>query len=146
MAHRKRFPPCTHCGATSDKTRSTTTFAANDGELPGWDLKCGWCGEHYLAVMIPLPAYASMSALDDGLRERRRNDKRRKYGYELPPAMSSRGAKRIESATIQAVVRILPGRVVAGLRKRLGPARWTPMTIGSDEQFRMVPYSRKKIA
>lgn len=130
MAHRKRFPACTHCGGQSEDSRASTTFSANDGELPGWDIKCGWCGKHFLAVMIPLPAHASMSALDDGLRERRRNDARRRRGYH---ATSGRGAPRYESDTIMARVRILPGRVSSILLSRLGPADQSRLVIGQGE-------------
>ena len=134
MAHKKRFPTCTHCGAQNENTKAATTFTANDGELPGWDLKCGWCDKHFLVVMVPLPAHASMSGLDDGLRLRRRNDARRRYGYEHPAWwMSSRGAKRLESDRVEATISIRPGHVVAGLRKRIGPASNEPLVIGGEE-------------
>lgn len=118
MANYKRFPPCIHCGAQMAK--ATLSFAANDGEIPAWDLRCEWCGKHYMAAMFPLPANASASALDESLRARRRNDKRRKFGYVPDPYKHpTRGAKRISSDRIIAEIRIHPGHVMPTLRARI---------------------------
>lgn len=129
MSHRKRFPPCPHCEYQGGDTRQTTVFSANDGEVPGWDVKCGWCGKHYLVAMFALPVGASMSALDEDLRERRRNDARRRFGYQVGEMWSSRGAKRFDSDRLSVKIRILPGPVAEGLAKRIvGKTR--PVLIG----------------
>ena len=122
MAHPRRFPACVHCEAIHPATAPTMTGYANDGELPVYDLKCGHCGEHYLAALLPLPKGTSMSALDEILRLRRRNAKRRRFGY-VPGGEkdNNRGPKRIESDRILATISIRPGRVVSALRKRIGP-------------------------
>lgn len=122
---KRRLPPCTHCGAQHDDTKPTLTWLANDGEIPGWDLRCGWCKKTFRAAMLPLPPETSPSALDESLRVRRRNEKRSRFGWQPGDPYTSRGAKRLDSDRILATIKIQNGRVVAGLRKRL---RHIPLT------------------
>lgn len=122
MAHPKRYPPCIHCGA--QQAKPSVSYYANDGEIPCWDLKCGWCGKHYQAAMLPLPASASMSALDEGIRLMRRDQARRRFGY-VPGGEkdNNRGPKRISSDRIHAEITIHPGYVQPNLRTRLERTR-----------------------
>lgn len=145
MAHRKGFPPCVYCGAQDGK--QTMTWAANDGEIPCWDVKCGWCGKTYRVGMFPLPEHASSSGLDESIRMQRRDQKRRRFGYVHPPEwMSSRGAKRIESDRLEATIRIQAGRVVPALRKRLGPPSRKAMFVGDVPDPKMCVECRQRFA
>lgn len=125
MAGHRVYPPCVHCGSQRDATGKPTSKAemtgwANDGEIPLYYLKCLHCGEHWIAFLGALPPHASLSALDEGLRLRRRNEQRRRHGYATGTHLSTRGAKRIDSDRILATIRIQPGRVVTALARRLG--------------------------
>lgn len=85
--------------------------------MPCWDIKCSGCGKHYQIGMVPLPLTASPSALDEDLRERRRNDKRRRFGY------TEHGTKprpqRITSDTVKFTITIKPGRVTQALHHKI---------------------------
>lgn len=118
------FPPCPHCGAQRDRTGKATakpemTAWANDSEIPLYYCKCKHCDEHFIAFIGVLPTHASLSALDEQLRKRLRETKRKKNGYLPNTPYPSRGAKRIESDRIEAVIRIKPGKITAGLAKKL---------------------------
>lgn len=118
------FPPCIHCGAQRDSNGKATakpemTAWANDGEIPLYYCKCLHCGEHFIAFIGALPAHASLSALDEQLRKRLRESKRRKNGYLPDSPYPTRGAKRVDSDRIEAVIRIKPGKITPGLAKKL---------------------------
>lgn len=131
MAHLRIYPPCIHCGAQRDSAGRPTAKKemngwANDGEIPVYYLKCLNCGEHWLAFVGSLPAHASLSALDEMLRKRLRESKRKKYGYASTGSEHrTRRDKRFESDRIEAVIRILPGRIGAALGKKLGRTKTT---------------------
>lgn len=125
MANKRVYPPCPHCGAQRDSHGEPTakpqmTAWANDGEIPLYYLKCLHCEGHFIGFIGVLPVHASLSALDEALRKRLRERKRKKYGYDDASPFVSRGAKRFESDRINAVIRIIPGRITAGLQKKLG--------------------------
>ncbi len=124
MANKRVYPPCPHCGSQRDSQNMPTAVPqmnawANDGEIPLDYLKCLHCGEHFIAFIGVLPAHASLSALDEVLRKRLRERKRKKYGYDPETPFVTRGAKRHESDRIEATVRIKPGRISPGLAKKL---------------------------
>lgn len=124
MASMRIYPPCPHCGAQRDSAGLSTAKKemngwANDGEIPVYYLKCLHCGEHFLTFMSTLPAHASLSALDEGLRKQRREQKRKKYGYDPDSPFITRGAKRLDSDRIEATIRIRPGAITKGLAKKL---------------------------
>ena len=131
MANKRIYPPCPHCGAQRDSAGQPTAYPqmtawANDGEIPLYYLKCLHCEEHFIAFIGVLPAHASLSALDEALRKRIREKKRKKYGYDEDTPFVTRGAKRYDSDRIEATIRIKPGRITAGLAKKLhtsGPTR-----------------------
>lgn len=113
----RRFPSCTHCGAHNEGPDASMTYYANGGEVPCYDIKCSGCGRHYQVGLFPLPPLASPSALDEDLRERRRNDKRRKFGY------TTHGTKprpqRLESDRLIATITIQHGHVKLPLHNKL---------------------------
>lgn len=116
MANR-RFPSCTHCGGHNEGSDRSLTYYANDGEIPCYDIKCSACGKHYQVGMFPLPIQASPSALDEDLRERRRNDKRRRFGYTQHGTRPR--PQRITSDRLVATIRITRGRVRLPLHLKL---------------------------
>lgn len=125
MANTRTFPPCIHCGAmkTSDGTPTSVRQMigyANDGEIPLYYLKCTVCEKHYMAALIPLPAHASLSALDEELRKHLREKKRKKFGYDGQTKFVTRGAKRHESDRLLIDVKVIPGRISSGLTRKLG--------------------------
>lgn len=93
---------------------------ANDGEIPLYYLKCTICEKHYMAALVPLPTHASLSALDEELRKRLREKKRKKFGYDGQTKFVTRGAKRHESDRLLIDVKIIPGKISTGLSKKLG--------------------------
>lgn len=113
----RRLPACPHCGAYNEGKDRTLSYWANDGTIPCLDIKCSECGQHYQVGMFPLPIGASPSALDEDLRERRRNDKRRKFGY-IAHGTQPR-PQRLESDRLQAVITIKQGHVRKALRTKL---------------------------
>lgn len=92
---------------------------ANDGEIPVYYIKCLHCGKHFLAFVAALPTHASLSALDEKLRKRLREKKRKDFGYDDNTPFVSRGAKRHDSDRIRATVQIIPGSISKGLHKKL---------------------------
>jgi hypothetical protein len=91
---------------------------ANDGTIPVAYYRCNDCGVTGLTGEFWLPPEASLTSLDADRRLANRMAKRRERGIAWRTRDLRKGM-RMTDDTIAADIRIIPGKVQRGLRKRL---------------------------
>lgn len=120
MALRKRRPACQNC--EGQNLRRLSGCWANEGTVPVAYYKCRDCGLTGMTGEFWLPYEASLTSLDIDRRLTNRVLKRKRRGI-LQTTRVNRHNRRITSDTLEADIRIIPGKVERGLAKRLAKLR-----------------------
>ena len=95
---------------------------ANDGTVPVSYYRCNDCGLTGLTGEFWLPPEAAMTSLDHDRRMRNRIAKRKTRNITWR-VKDTRHGMRMTDDTIEANIRIVPGKVQSGLAKRLSVLR-----------------------
>ena len=91
---------------------------ANGGSVPVSYYRCNDCGLTGLTGEFWLPSNTSMTSLDSDRRLTNRMAKRRSRGI-LWRVEDTRKGRRMTDDRIEAIIRIIPGKVQRGLAKRI---------------------------
>lgn len=132
MALTKNRPPCPNC--EGGRQHSLTSGWANDQTIPITYVKCDDCGYLGYQATVWLPEGTSLNRLDEGRRAYLRLYRRQQRGAfaSLRP-VKPRGSRRIDSDRLDINIRIIAGRVQAGLAKRLPKLTQKRSTVIEDE-------------
>lgn len=118
----RRRPPCPKCGGTKQRTLSGGW--ANEGELPYLYVRCEDCDYHGVQITAWAPEGTGTSSIDSQRRNRLRLAARKRRG-QLPQVrnLTQRKGRRLTDDYLEVLIRVIPGKLEPGLRKRIHTIR-----------------------